>query len=78
MQSGECRWIGREDVHVYCKAPMVEVAMPSGRKGWNRGPRWFAVICPAAGLPAAASRDQFAWQTADEAAAVIEEILGRP
>jgi hypothetical protein len=21
MESGECRWIGREDVHVYCRNP---------------------------------------------------------
>lgn len=22
MTSGECRWIGREDVHVYCRSPL--------------------------------------------------------
>lgn len=22
MTSGECRWIGREDIHVYCHAPL--------------------------------------------------------
>ena len=77
MQSGECRWIGREDVHVYCKAPMVPITMPNGGTGWTAGPRMFAVVCRAAGL-----LDPVAWQTADEAAALVENILeqiaGRP
>ena len=34
MQSGECRWIGREDIHVYCHAPM------------RHEPR-YCVVCPA-------------------------------
>lgn len=37
LASGECRWIGREDVHVYCHAPV-------GREARYR------VICPAEGL----------------------------
>lgn len=37
MSSGECRWIGREDVHAYCMAPV------------GREPRW-CVVCPDAGL----------------------------
>ena len=24
MTSGECRWIGREDLHVYCWGPMSQ------------------------------------------------------
>lgn len=37
LQSGECRWIGREDIHVYCHAPM------------GREPR-YCVVCPEGGL----------------------------
>ena len=22
LASGECRWIGRHDIHVYCRAPL--------------------------------------------------------
>jgi len=37
LASGECRWIGRHDVHVYCCAPL------------NHGPT-YCVVCPEAGL----------------------------
>ena len=37
MQSGECRWIGREDIHVYCHAPA------------GREPR-YCVVCPEGGM----------------------------
>jgi hypothetical protein len=50
LASGECRWIGRHDVHVYCRAPMVETLMPSGRMGWQPGPASYCVVCPEAGL----------------------------
>jgi hypothetical protein len=50
LASGECRWIGRRDVHVYCRAPMVETLMPSGRMGWQPGPATYCVVCPEAGL----------------------------
>ena len=73
MQSGECRWIGREDVHAYCKAPMVPAVMPNGGKAWTQGPRMFAVVCPAAGLT-----DPVAWMSLDEAADLIEDILEGP
>ncbi len=37
MESGECRWIGRHDVHVYCRRPSgVDPA--------------YCVVCPDAGL----------------------------
>lgn len=39
MVSGECRWIGREDIHVYCMRPMGL-------------PATYAIACPAAGLDA--------------------------
>jgi hypothetical protein len=37
MDSGECRWIGRHDIHVYCHAPA------------KREPT-YCVVCPDAGL----------------------------
>lgn len=37
MTSGECRWIGRHDIHVYCMAPAGQA--PS-----------YCVVCPEAGL----------------------------
>jgi hypothetical protein len=37
LASGECRWIGRQDVHVYCRAPLH--CEPS-----------YCVVCPEAGL----------------------------
>lgn len=36
MKPGECRWIGREDINVYCWQPCDLVMMPSGRQGWVR------------------------------------------
>lgn len=37
MEGGECRWIGRHDVHVYCRRPSgVEPT--------------YCVVCPDAGL----------------------------
>jgi hypothetical protein len=37
LDSGECRWIGRHDIHVYCHAPA------------KREPA-YCVVCPDAGL----------------------------
>ena len=50
LASGECRWIGRHDIHVYCHAPMIETMMPWGRMGWQRGPASYCVVCLEAGL----------------------------
>lgn len=50
LASGECRWIGRRDIHVYCRAPMVETLMPSGRMGWQPGPATYCIVCPEVGL----------------------------
>jgi hypothetical protein len=69
LKSGECRCIGREDIHVYCYAPCVETMMPWGRKGWIRGPATYCVVCPAGGL----ERDE--WVDAPRAAKRVEEIL---
>lgn len=37
MDSGECRWIGRHDLHAYCRAPAGHE--PS-----------YSLVCPDAGL----------------------------
>ncbi len=51
LHSGECRWIGRHDVHVYCRRPMVQELIPAtGRMGWRPGPATYSVVCPAEGL----------------------------
>jgi hypothetical protein len=69
LASGECRWIGREDIHVYCHAPMVERLMPTGRMGWQPGPATYSVVCPDAGL------EPGTWVTAREAVRLIESAL---
>ena len=52
LASGECRWVGREDIHVYCRNPMREVPSPFGRPAWRRFPEEavYCVVCPEAGL----------------------------
>jgi hypothetical protein len=37
MSSGECRWIGRHDIHAYCRAPVGFEA------------HW-CIVCPDAGM----------------------------
>jgi hypothetical protein len=64
LASGECRWIGRHDVHVYCHAPMVETLM-----GWRPGPATYCVVCPDAGL------EYGEWVDAPRAAKRVEKIL---
>lgn len=59
MTSGECRWIGRPDLHVYCHAPA------------GREPR-YCVVCPDEGLEYL-PYDQ--WITATEAWRVVDRIL---
>ena len=36
MRSGESRWVGRTDLHVYCWAPCDPVTMANGKTGWQR------------------------------------------
>jgi hypothetical protein len=69
LASGECRWIGRHDVHVYCRAPLVETMMPWGRRGWTRGPATYCVVCQEAGLEYGEFVD------APRAAKLVEKIL---
>jgi hypothetical protein len=45
MKSGECRLIGTATV--YCHSPLIETLCPmTGRKKWQRGPRWYRTHCP--------------------------------
>jgi len=69
LASGECRWIGRPDVQVYCRASLVETLMPSGRMGWQPGPATYCVVCPEAGL------EYGDWVDAARAAKLVEKIL---
>lgn len=71
MTSGQCRWIGRPDIHVYCHHPMVETMMPWGRLGWTRRPEdtRYCVVCPEAGL------NYGTWITAVEAAVIVDRIV---
>lgn len=71
LASGECRWIGREDVHVYCRNPLVRIPGIDGRERWERQPgaARYSVACPAAGLRYGT------WVTACEAASTVSGIL---
>jgi hypothetical protein len=71
LVSGECRWIGREDIHVYCHRPYVEAMMPTGRLGWQPGPATYSVVCPDVGL------EPGTWVTAREAVRLIESALSQ-
>lgn len=72
MTSGECRWVGREDVHVYCWAPCDLVLMPHGRHGWQRRqPVFKAWTSDSVGSP----WDDAGWVTAAVVVRQIESIL---
>jgi len=71
LASGECRWIGREDVHVYCRRPFVECLMPTGRMGWQPGPATYSVVCPRAGLK------HGTWVVAADAVRTVSSLVGR-
>ena len=70
MTSGECRWVERKDIHVYCFNPMVQRMMPWGRLGWHRDPSaaQFAVVCIAGGTVGQR------WTTAIEAAELVQRF----
>lgn len=63
LESGECRAIGRDDCHVYCRHPFVETIMPTGRTGWRRP------ACPEAGL------DYGTWLPLEQAAAIVDSLV---
>ena len=71
LDSGECRWIGRHDIHVYCRHPFVETMMPTGRMGWTRDPAAarYCVVCPASGM------EHGNWLTLGQAAAAVDRLL---
>jgi hypothetical protein len=71
MASGECRYIGREDVHVYCRNPLLRITGIDGRVGWERQPgaARYSVVCPAAGLRYGT------WVPACEATDTVSRIL---
>jgi hypothetical protein len=58
IASGECRWIGRHDLHVYCHAPA------------GREPR-YCVVCPDEGLEYLPYAE---WLPEAEAAAIVDRI----
>lgn len=66
MTSGECRWIGDESIHAYCRAPMVECLTPWGTLGWERGPATFLV---------ATADGESGWMPLDRAVAAIAERI---
>lgn len=72
IEPGGCFWIGREDIHVYCRNPMAAITGPGGRPGWRRDPEAarYRVVCPDAGLEAGTD-----WLTAGAALAVVDRIL---
>lgn len=71
LDSGECRWIGRHDIHVYCRHPFVETMMPTGRMGWSRQPAdaRYCVVCDDAGL------ERGNWLTLEQATAVVDSLV---
>jgi hypothetical protein len=69
LESGEARWVGREDIHVYCKNPMRLTMMPTGREGWRREPEAARYCVVAEG------HDYGTWVTAVEAARLVDSIL---
>lgn len=71
LESGQAKWIGREDIHVYCHHPMRLTMMPTGREGWRREPAdaRYKVLCEDAGAL------EGVWMTAVEAARLVDSIL---
>lgn len=63
MESGECRWIGRHDVHVYCRNPLVQ----DGPR-WRRGVATYKIVT---------ADEESPWVGLDDAAAAVAAIAGR-
>jgi len=70
MEPGECRWVCRNDIHVYCRHPAVSVER-DGQTYWCRRPedRRYAIACPDAGLQCEV------WMTEDETMKSVRRIL---
>lgn len=72
MKSGECRWIGRHDLHVYCWAPLDKIHSDDGRPcRYVRRPSMFKLWTDDAG----SVWDATGWTTAAEVARMIRGIL---
>ena len=72
MTSGECRFVGRVDIHVYCWAPCDLVDMPTGRKGWQRRPPKYKVFT---GDDESHPWEPGGWLEPEEAAARVATLL---
>jgi hypothetical protein len=70
MQSGECRWVGRHDIHVYCHHPLHPERRNETVYYQRRAEdRRYAIACPDAGL------DCERWMDEEEAILTIEKIF---
>lgn len=72
MRSGECRWIGRYDLHVYCWAPCDQVTMANGKTGWQRRAPVYKLLI--AGEPPNVW-DRVGWGTAAEVCQRINAMM---
>jgi hypothetical protein len=70
MNPGECRWMHRHDIHVYCRHPLRRVRQPDGREAWQRceEDRRYMVVCGEAG-------EETGWLDHDEAVRAIDRFL---
>lgn len=62
MTSGECRWIGRHDLHVYCWAP-CDAVQSDGKTRWIRRQPSFRIDTAAE------------WLDSESAAVAVEKHL---
>ncbi len=64
MKSGECRWLGRHDLHVYCWAPCDRL-QDGDRVRWIRRQPSYRIA------------QSGEWLDAASAAATVEKLLSR-
>jgi hypothetical protein len=63
MGSGECRWVGRYDIHVYCRNPLLRDG-----QGWRRGLPSYKVVT---------EDSDSEYMTIDAAAALVVDLMAR-
>jgi hypothetical protein len=70
LTPGECRWMHRHDLHVYCRHPLRRVRQPDGREAWQRceEDRRYMVVCGEAG-------EETGWLDHDGAVRTIDRFL---
>jgi hypothetical protein len=70
LKTGECRWMHRHDLHVYCHHPLRRIRQADGREAWLRcdEDRRYRVVCGQAG-------EETGWITHDEAVRAIDRFL---